>query len=188
MDERLTTARDSGEKRPGKGQEAPGATAVGEDTESLRDRLQVAEQQRDDFLGLLQRTRADFENYQKRTRRDLAEEGRYAVGEFARELLTVLDNLQRAVSSARHEAEKSPMVQGVGLVQSQLLDTLGRFGITPIDALGKPLDPSVHEVVMQQPRADVAPGTVLEVLEPGYRLHERVLRPARVVVAAPPTP
>jgi len=63
-----------------------------------------------------------------------------------------------------------------------------RFGVTPIDALGRPFDPAVHEAVTQQPRSDAAPGTVVEVLEPGYRLHERVLRPARVAVAAPPAP
>jgi molecular chaperone GrpE len=75
-------------------------------------------------------------------------------------------------------------VQGVALVQTHLLDVFRRFGITPIDALGQPFDPHLHEAVQQQPRADVVPGTVVEVLEPGYRLQERVLRPARVVVAS----
>jgi molecular chaperone GrpE len=70
------------------------------------------------------------------------------------------------------------------MVQAQLLDALRRFGITAIDALGQPFDPAWHEAVRQQPRPGVAPGTVVQVLEPGYRIHERVLRPARVVVAA----
>ncbi len=85
--------------------------------------------------------------------------------------------------SARQAARKSPLVQGVALVRLQLLDTFGRFGITPIDALGRPFDPSVHEVVPQQPRDDVEPGTIVDVLETGYRLHGRVLRPAKVVLA-----
>jgi molecular chaperone GrpE len=71
-------------------------------------------------------------------------------------------------------------------VQTQLLDAFGRFGISRIDPLGQPFDPNLHEAVQQRPRADVAPGTVVEVLEPGYRLYERVLRPARVVVAGQP--
>jgi molecular chaperone GrpE len=180
---RTTNAHATGEEPIGEGPEIRPESAVGEDAESLRDRLKVAEQQRDDYLALLQRTRADFENYQKRIRRDLAEEQPYAIADFARELLTVRDNLQRAIVSVREEAEKSPLVQGVALVQSQLLDTFGRFGITPIDALGQPFDPSVHEAVLQQPRDDVNPGTVVDVLEPGYRLHGRVLRPAKVVLA-----
>jgi molecular chaperone GrpE len=117
--------------------------------------------------------------------RDLAEERRHAHAPFARELLPVLDNLQRALEAARQQGETGPLVQGVALVQSQLRDVFARFGITPIDALGQPFDPNLHEAVMQVPRDDVAPGTVVQVLEPGYRLHERVLRPARVAVAAP---
>jgi molecular chaperone GrpE len=178
----------SGERPEAESPEPQAASAVLEDLESLRNRVGAAEQQRDEYLGLLRRTRADFENYQKRIGRDLAEERRYAHAGFARELLPVLDNLQRALEAARQEGEKGPLIQGVTLVLSQLLDILRRFNITPIDAQGQPFDPNVHEAVQQQPRTDVAPGTVVRVLEPGYRLHDRVLRPARVVVAAPPTP
>jgi molecular chaperone GrpE len=168
--------------------ETQAASAVPEDVGSLRDRVTAAEQQRDEYLSLLQRVRADFENYQKRIRRDLVEERRYTHAPFARELLAVLDNLQRALDAAGEQDEKGPMVQGVTLVQSQLNDIFGRSGITPIDALGQPFDPNLHEAVQEQTQADAAPGTVVKVLEPGYRLHDRVLRPAKVVVAAPPTP
>jgi molecular chaperone GrpE len=116
--------------------------------------------------------------------RELADERRYGLTAIARELLGVLDNLQRALDAARKQAEKGPLVQGVALVQSQLLDVLGRFGITPIDALNQTFDPNIHEAVQQQPRSDVAPGAVIEVVEPGYRIYERVLRPAKVIVAA----
>jgi molecular chaperone GrpE len=184
-----TTPEPAGGERPIGGEpEAQAASAAPEDLESLRSRVTVAEQQRDEYLALLQRTRADFENYQKRIQRDLAEDQRYAHTAFVRELLPVLDNLQRALDAARQQAETGPLVQGVALVQSQLLDIFDRFGVTPIDVLGQPFDPNLHEGILQQPRTDVAPGTVVEVLEPGYRLYERVLRPARVVVAAPPTP
>ena len=162
------------------------ATAVLEDLESLQNRISAAEQKRDEYLDLLQRARADFENYQKRNQRQLAEEHRYANAGFARELLPALDNLYRALAAAQEHGEKGPLVQGVALVKSQLLDVFRRFGITPIDASGQPFDPNLHEAVMQEPRGDTPPGVVVKVLEPGYRLHERVLRPARVVVAAPP--
>jgi molecular chaperone GrpE len=168
------------------GLERQAATAVLDDLDALRERAGAAERERDEYLALLQRTRADFENYQKRVQRDLAEERRFAHSPFARELLPVLDNLRRALDTARTGRENDPVIQGVALVQSQLLDVFNRFGVTPIDALGRPFDPTVHEAVAQEPRSDVAPGTVVEVHEPGYRLHERVVRPARVVVASSP--
>jgi molecular chaperone GrpE len=168
------------------GPEAQAASNVLDDLESLRNRLAAAGQQRDENFALLQRTRADFENYQKRVQRGLADERRYAHGDFALALLPVLDNLQRALEAARQQPESGPLAQGVALVETQWLDLLNRFGILPIDALDQPFDPNLHEGVMQQPRSDVAPGTVIDVLQPGYRLHERVLRPARVVVSAPP--
>lgn len=173
-------------KAEAEGLEPQAAAAVLADLESLRQRLGTVEQQRDEYLALLKRTRADFENYQKRVQRDLAEERRYAHAAFARELLPVLDNLQRALGAARQAGEGGPLIQGVTLVRSQLLELLRRHGITPIEPLGQPFDPQTHEAVLQQPRADVAPGTVVQVLEPGYRLHDRVLRPARVAVAALP--
>jgi molecular chaperone GrpE len=183
-----TAAPTNDERRTETEPEAEAASAVLEDLESLRGRATGAEQQRDEYLALLQRTRADFENYQKRLHRDLAEERRYAHAGFARELLPIVDNLQRALDAAGRPAEQDPLVRGVTLVQSLLLDIFNRFGISPIDALGRPLDPNVHEAVEQRPRPDVAPGTVVDVLQPGYRLHDRVLRPARVAVAAPPGP
>jgi molecular chaperone GrpE len=178
MADRMTPASAEAEAREAN------STSKGLDPEALRGRLEAAEQQRDEYLAWLKRARADFENYQKRVQRDLAEERRYAHADLARELLPALDNLQRALDAARQQAGNGSLTEGVAMVQSQLLDALARSGVKPIDAMGKPFDPHLHEAVMQQPRADVAPGTVVAVLEPGYRLHERVLRPARVVVAS----
>ncbi len=160
-----------------------GGTAVLEDLETLRARAQSAEQERDQFRGLLQRTKADFENYQKRNQRDLAEERRYAHRSLALDLLPVLDNLDRAMAAARQAGETGPLVQGVAMVQSQLLDIFRRHGITPIGGVGQPFDPNVHEAVMQQPDATQPPNTVLQVLEQGFKIHDRVLRPARVMVS-----
>lgn len=173
------------ERLNGEKPDAGTASAVLEDRQSLRDQAADAERQRDEYRSLLLRTRADFENYEKRAQRDLAQERRYAHAGLARELLPVLDNLHRALEAARQHGDAGPLAQGVALVQSQLAEVLARFGVTPIEALDRPFDPTWHEAVMQQPRSGVSPGTVVAVLEPGYRLHDRVLRPARVAVAAP---
>ncbi len=148
----------------------------------LSSRLKAAEVERDDFKALVMRTRADFENYQKRAQREATQERRYAHGPLALELLPILDNLDRALIAAKQAGEVGPLVQGVGMVQSQYLDALKRHGITRIEAQGQPFDPNLHQAVMQQP-SDQPANTVLQVLEQGYMLHDRVLRPARVIVS-----
>jgi molecular chaperone GrpE len=152
---------------------------------ALKARAEGAEKARDEYLDLAQRTRADFDNYQKRNQRDLATERKYAQLPLASDILGPLDNLERALTAARQTGENGPLVQGVAMVQNQVLDVLRRHGIQRIDAQGKPFDPNLHQAVMQQPSGEVAPGTVVQVLEQGYTLHDRVLRPARVIVAAP---
>jgi len=167
--------------------EGEAATAVLEDLEALRERSVSLEQERDEFRNLLQRTRADFENYQKRTQRDHAQERRYSHGGLASDILPILDNFDRAVAAARQAGESGPLMQGVAMIQNQVLDALKRHGITRIEAKGQPFDPNLHQAVMQQPSADQPPNTVLDVLEQGFMIHDRVLRPARVSVAVPPT-
>jgi molecular chaperone GrpE len=188
-----TDPRAAGAARPGDGRPA-GATATTEeagpapqgDLEALRARAEAAEKARDEYLSLAQRTRADFENYQKRYQRELAVERRFAQLPLAADLLPALDNLERASNAALQAGDKGALARGVALVQSQLLDVLRRHGVTRIEAQGKPFDPNLHQAVMQQPSAEVPPSTVLQVLEPGYLLHDRVLRPARVVVSVAP--
>jgi molecular chaperone GrpE len=157
------------------------ATAVLEDLESLRARAS----ERDQFLSLLQRTRADFENYQKRNQKEREQERRYFVSGLAGDLLPVIDNLERATAAAKQAGEQGPLVQGVGLVQSQFLDILKRHGVTRIEAEGKPFDPNLHQAVMQQAAPGKPPSTVVQVLEQGYTIHDRVLRPAKVAVSKP---
>ena len=159
------------------------ADQIREDLAGLRARAQ----ERDQFLALFQRTQADFENYQKRTQRERESERRYWHGAFALDLLPVIDNLDRAMTAAKQAGESGPLVQGVGMVQTQLLDMLKRHGITPIDALGKPFDPNLHQAIMQQPSREHPPQTVIQVLQQGFMIHDRVLRPAGVIVSAPAT-
>jgi molecular chaperone GrpE len=152
----------------------------------LAAKLKAAEAEREEFKLLAMRTRADFENYQRRATREAAQERRYAHGPLALELLPILDNLDRAVIAAKQVGETGPLVQGVGMVQSQYLDALKRHGINRIEAQGQPFDPNLHQAVMQQP-SDQPANTVVQVLEQGYTLHDRVLRPARVIVSTGPS-
>ncbi len=164
----------------------PGASGNPEEARGgpldLAARIKAAEAERDEFKALAQRTRADFENYQKRAQREAMQEKRYAHGALAQDLLPILDNLDRALAAAKQVGEEGPLVQGVGMVQSQSLDALKRHGITRIEAQGQPFDPNLHQAVMQQP-SDQPANTVLQVLEQGFMLHDRVLRPARVIVS-----
>ena len=170
-------------------QQTPAAdgAATAPDLEQLRAKLAEAEQARDRNLDLAKRTQAEFENFQKRSQRETAAALRYAEAPLAFDLLAILDNLDRAVAAAKQAGETGPLVQGVAMVQSQVLDVFRRHGITRIEAQGRPFDPNQHQAVMQQPSKEYPPGTVVQVLEHGYMLHDRVLRPARVVVSAAPT-
>lgn len=141
--------------------------------------------ERDKYLDLAQRTQADFENYRKRAARDAANAGERAKAGLVRELLPVLDNLERALATAVHDdGEASPVVEGVRLVRADLLGVLERSGVEAFDPAGEPFDPTVHEALSTRPAPEgVHPGVVVDVVEKGYRLNDTVLRPARVVVS-----
>lgn len=128
------------------------------------------------------RLAADFENFRRRSAQELVDRARYAPEQAALALIPVLDNLQRAI---QHAPEGDPMVDGVRMVARQFEDALRSIGVTPVDAEGQPFDPSLHEAIGGEESPDVAHDTVLSVLQPGYRLHDRVLRPALVRVAHP---
>jgi molecular chaperone GrpE len=158
-------------------------TAEAQMLSDAQERLSASERQLEETVTLLKHTQADFENYQKRAARDRDVERKYAVAPLARDLLPALDNLQRAMDAAKQVGESGPLVQGVAATQAQLVQLLGRHGITPIEAQDQPFDPNKHEAVMQKPSADHPPGTVVQVLQTGYQLHDRILRPATVVVS-----
>ena len=145
--------------------------------------LRAKAAERDQFKDLAQRTRADFENYQKRNQRDRDQERQYMAGQFVLDMLPIVDNLERATAAATKAGEKGPLVQGVAMVEQQFLDILKRYNVHRIQAEGKPFDANLHQALVQQPSMDKMPGTVLQVVEPGYMIHDRVLRPAKVVVS-----
>jgi molecular chaperone GrpE len=139
--------------------------------------------ERDDYLDHLRRLQAEFENYRKRVRRETDELRLRAAEGVVESLLPVLDNMSRALEAAQRH-EEGQLVAGLQLVAGQLDDVLASHGLAEAPAeAGDPFDPTVHEAIMTQPSDDHDEGTVLQVLERGYLLHGRLLRPAKVVVA-----
>jgi molecular chaperone GrpE len=154
----------------------PGAALGGHD-----ERLVDAERKRDEYLGDLQRLAADFDNYRKRAVRDQEALVARAHERLVKELLPILDDLERALDAAEVHDEAT-VVEGVRLVQRALQGALEREGLAEIEVDG-PFDPHVHEALLAQPGEGAEPGSVLHVVQKGYRLGDKVLRPARVVVA-----
>ena len=130
------------------------------------------------------RCAAELENYRKRAARELSEERRYANIDLLRDLLPVLDNINRATEAAEKSSDTGSLLQGVKLVGQQLETVLERYRCLRIEALGKPFDPSFHQAIAQQPSAEVPANTVMYEALPGYRLHDRVVRASQVVVSS----
>jgi len=145
------------------------------------DPLAVALAERDEYLDLAQRVQADFENYRKRAAREQDRLIAHAHERLVRELLPILDDLERALEAAeRHE--EAQLVDGVKLVERSLRSALSKEGVAEIETDGA-FDPHVHEALLTKPSDDAEPGSVLEVVQRGYRVGDKVVRPARVIVA-----
>ena len=135
----------------------------------------------------LMRALAEAENTRRLGERRAQDAQQYAITNFARELLQVVDNLGRALAAAEGDAEKAGgLIAGVAATNRVLTQILNRFGVKEVSALNQPFDPGKHEAVMETDQTEQPPGSVVQVLESGYTLHDRLLRPARVVVAKSP--
>lgn len=144
--------------------------------------------ERDRYLDVARRTRAEFENYQKRVARDFENDRKYAPLPLIKELLPILDNLDRAIASARDQGQGvTGVIEGVDIVRKHLYEVLAKHGVAAIQVQGIPFDPNLHEAVMQRPSNDVPPMTVLETVQTGFRFHDRVVRPAQVIVSVAPS-
>jgi molecular chaperone GrpE len=146
------------------------------------DPLAAAEAKAEEHLNDLKRLAAEFENYKKRAAREQAALSTRAAERLVKELLPIVDDLERALEAAEQH-EEAKLEEGVRLVQRQLASVLEREGLAEIETNGR-FDPHVHEALLSRP-SDAEEGSVIEVLQKGYRLGDRVLRPARVAVAAP---
>jgi molecular chaperone GrpE len=160
----------------------PGAGDA-EETEQNSDELQAAleeaEAQRNQYL----RTAAELENVRRRAQRDVENAHRYGVERFARELLSVKDSLELGLQTVEESSAGAVAADGFNATLKQLSQCVEKFGVEEIDPLGKPFDPEFQEAIAMQPSESHEPGHVMAVIQKGYRLHDRLLRPARVIVA-----
>jgi molecular chaperone GrpE len=159
--------------------EAPDAK---DPVKELEEKLAAAEKEKKDNWDRYLRSAADVENMRKRQKREIEDAKHEVKGKVLKEMLPVVDNLERAIEHAGGGGEKNPIVEGVQLVLRQFTTAFERLDVTAIDAMGQPFDPNLHEAISQQ-ESDQPAGTVVQVLQRGYRSGDRLLRPALVVVA-----
>jgi molecular chaperone GrpE len=162
-----------------------GVESVG-DGADLEERLARAEEAAAEFREQVLRTAAELENVRRRASRDVESAHRFGVERFAREMLAVADSLEAGREAARAAGEDGAVAEGMDATLRLLVSVLEKFGVTPVEAAGEAFDPQAHEAIMTQPTGEAAPDTVLSVVQQGYRIHDRLLRPARVIVARAP--
>lgn len=160
-------------------QEAVSPSLVAE----LKNKLEEAEKKAEEHYQRFLRTQADFENFRRRTRKEKEELQQYAAQAVIEQLLPVLDNFERALEAGRHTDDLGSLVKGVEMVFNQLQEVLKAQGLETIPSVGQPFDPYVHEAVMQVESDQYQSGYVVEELQKGYKLKEKVLRPAMVKVS-----
>lgn len=150
----------------------------------LGEKLETTEQELKDTYDRLLRVSAEFENYKKRSARELDDYRKYANEAMASALLPVVDNLERAVNASKDGAcDDSALLEGVSLTLDEILKVLEKFHITPIASLGETFDPNFHQAMMQETSNEHPENTVLQEMQKGYLIHNRLLRPAMVVVS-----
>jgi molecular chaperone GrpE len=174
---------------PDTGGIAPAAQAAAEPPDPLAEATREAAEFKDKLL----RTLAEMENLRKRTEREVADSRQYGIASFARDVLAVADNMHRALEAIgpelRQSADSKALVEGVELTERELLKVLEKHGVTKFSPLGEKFDPNFHQAMFEMPDASATPGSVAQVIQAGYKIGERVLRPALVAVAkAPPKP
>ena len=162
----------------------------GEQTEEesyaqLKTDLSAAKNEAAENYDRMLRLMAEFENYKKRVQKQMEDHRKYANESLVKELLSVVDNLERAIHASNGEKadEDAGVVEGVEMTLNEILKLLKKYNVTPIDALGKPFDPAYHEAVMQEHSNVYPENTVTTELQKGYLLHDRLIRPTMVVVS-----
>ena len=162
--------------------EQPSADQAAERPGEPSDPGQEIERLKEENLRLL----AELRNVTQRAQREKSEALKYAETALAKELLPVLDDLERTLASAADTEDAEQIIEGVRIVHEHFLKVLRHRHIQPIDTVGKPFDPDRHEALMQQPSDEHPPNTVIQEVQRGYTMHDRVIRPAKVIVSAAP--
>jgi molecular chaperone GrpE len=152
----------------------------------LEAKLEAKEKEAGETYDRLLRVSAEFDNYKKRSSREMEEFRKFANQSLIKEMLSVVDNLELAMNSTDgHKAIDKDLMQGLEMTHKEILKVFEKFNVKPIDAKGQPFDPTFHEAVMQEETNDSPKNTVINELQKGYMIHERLLRPSMVVVAKP---
>lgn len=180
------TTADAGSVTEPETMDDAGDALLEEDIQGLLDKIQQLTDERNDLQQQVLRTMADFQNYRKRNQQEAANLRQYAVENFVRELLPVVDNFERTLAHLREGASAEAMLGGIEAVDRQLKTVLDGQNLKRIAALGEPFDPNLHEAVGFEVTPDYPADTVAVEIEPGYRLADRIIRPARVKVAQAP--
>ena len=159
--------------------------------EQLKAEVSSARQEAAETYERLLRLSAEFENYKKRMQRQTEGHRKYANESLIKDLLGVVDNLERALNASQQQSENNEkrdacMIEGLEMTLNEIRKVLKKYHVEPVEALGKPFDPTFHEAVMQQPSEDHPDNTVIQEMQKGYMLHDRLIRPAMVVVSKSP--
>ncbi len=163
--------------------EVPSEPEAAEETEDLSTPLEKAQAEAQENYERFLRVAAELDNFRKRKEREVNDLRKFANQNLLKELLGVVDNLERAILATREGESGKGLVEGVDMTLKELLKIFEKSGVTPITAVDQPFDPNLHEAVMQEECADVPENTVVRELQKGYQLHDRLLRPAMVVVS-----
>ena len=184
LEQALREAAESVEARERARGRNPGAPAA-EPAPAAPDELETVRGELEEIRDRWIRLNADFENFRRRTLREREDAFQYGHEKLAKDLLPAVDNLGRAIDAARKSGvgDLESLLQGLELVQRDLDSVLSKHGVTEVEALGQPFDPSVHEALAQVPDDSVPANTVVQVFQRGFRLRDRLLRPAQVVVS-----
>lgn len=162
--------------------------AVSIDLNTALARLQEMEQALEEQKNLYLRTLADFQNYRRRQNEEMERQRIRVLETLLEDLLPILDNFERALQAAEATRELEPLLEGVKMTDRQIKALLARFDIHPIEAVGKPFDPNLHEAIQRVESEEYEDGIIIDEVERGYRMGERVIRPSKVIVARRPEP
>ncbi len=150
------------------------------------DALAAAQAEVAKLKDMMVREQAETQNVRKRVQRDVENARKFALEKFVGELLPIMDNLERAMAAAGEEEAVKPVLEGVELTYKTFVDTLAKFNVTQIDPVGEPFDANFHQAMTMVPNPDMEPNSVMDVMQKGYSLNDRLVRPAMVVVSKAP--
>lgn len=162
---------------------SPQGQTTGDTSESTSENGATPEEELQIFQDKYLRLAAEFENYKRRAQRDQNESIRFGNESLLKNLLPIIDNLERAIQCAKDAGTSGPLLEGVELTHKQFLETVGKVGVRQVSTTGNSFDPAIHQAVTQVESENVEPNTVIEEFQKGYLLHDRILRPAMVSVA-----